>query len=66
MQRPAPKVAMTTSDRGFHFRLCRLQFPNCTVAEMLERLSSVELGEWAVWQAMQDEADKKAAAAAKR
>lgn len=56
---------MTTSERGFAFRLCRLQFPNCTVAEMLARMSSAEFGEWAVWQKMQDEADEKAAAKAR-
>lgn len=63
---PKAKAVLTTSERGFAFRLCRLQFPNCTVAEMLERMSSAEFGDWAAWQKMQDEADEKAAAKAKR
>lgn len=65
MRLPKAKNNLKASERGFAFRLCRLQFPNCTVAEMLERLSSREFVEWMAWQSMQDEADKKAAAEAR-
>ena len=62
MQRPKAKARMKDSERGFYHRLCREQFPGLTVAEMLARLSSVELLDWMAWTEMQDKHAKDEAA----
>ena len=66
MQQRQRKAALKTSERGLYFALCDEHFPNCTVAEMLERLSSTELMEWIAYLSIKREAEKKARDEAQR
>lgn len=60
MQRQPLKARLKANERGLYFALCDEHFPNCTVDEMLARLSSTELVEWIAYLSIKREAEKKA------
>ena len=50
------------TERLWHFRVCDEHFPNCTVDEMLERLSALEVTDWITYYQMKNKAQKDAEA----